>query len=445
MTERVGAPLDRNALVHLGSLAEFLVHRRSKAALDLFERHPVLRALRPSERRFDRGKLKLEHLGEDRIRRRLGVVHALRLAVGQHQRNAIRGAAGIAQIADSVFVDWKEAASGAVFRRHVAECGAVGNGQIGHAGTEIFDELADHAALAQHLRDGQDEIGRGNALLELAVEPHADHFRQQHRIRLTEHRGFSFDAADTPAEHRQPVDHGGVRIGADQRVRISKLVGDRLVGEFQLGLRSPHRLRKIFEIDLMADASAGWHHAEILKRALRPFQEPVALLILFVLFVDVLFERGVAPEIIDHNRMIDDEVDRHQRIDLVRIAAEHLHGVAHGGEIDHRRHAGEILHQHPRRPESDFTLGRFSLEPLRNRLDVVLGHRAAVLIAQQILEQHLERERQPGNPLQAVLFRRRKAVIGVGLGANLERPQAFKAIEGGHGLFSHHAGRRPAQ
>jgi hypothetical protein len=35
--------------------------------------------------------------------------------------------------------------------------------------------------------------------------------------------------------------------------------------------------------------------------------------------------------------MINDEIDRNQRIDLLGIAAEHLHRVAHGGEIDHCR------------------------------------------------------------------------------------------------------------
>jgi hypothetical protein len=29
-----------------------------------------------------------------------------------------------------------------------------------------------------------------------------------------------------------------------------------------------------------------------------------------------------------------------------------VHGVAHGGEIDHRRDAGEVLHQHARGPTS---------------------------------------------------------------------------------------------
>ena len=54
--------------------------------------------------------------------------------------------------------------------------------------------------------------------------------------------------------------------------------------------------------------------------------------------------------------MVDDEVDRHQRIDLVRIAAERHHRVAHRGEIDDRGHAGEILHQHARRAEGDLVL-----------------------------------------------------------------------------------------
>ena len=40
------------------------------------------------------------------------------------------------------------------------------------------------------------------------------------------------------------------------------------------------------------------------------------------------------------------------------IAAELRHGVAHRGEIDHGRHAGEVLHQHARRAEGDLALGR---------------------------------------------------------------------------------------
>ena len=35
-------------------------------------------------------------------------------------------------------------------------------------GAVELDELADHALLAQHLRDGQHQVGRGRALAQLA-------------------------------------------------------------------------------------------------------------------------------------------------------------------------------------------------------------------------------------------------------------------------------------
>ena len=113
----------------------------------------------------------------------------------------------------------------------------------------------------------------------------------------------------------------------------------------------------------MADAGAGRHHGEIRERLLAPFQEFVALLVLLVFLDHVLAERLVVAEEVHDHGMIDHEIDRHQRIDLLGIAAELLHRVAHRGEIDHRRNAGEILHQHPRRTECDFMLERALLQP----------------------------------------------------------------------------------
>jgi hypothetical protein len=47
--------------------------------------------------------------------------------------------------------------------------GAVGQRQVGHARAVELDELADHAALAEHLGDGEDEVGRRRALGQRAV------------------------------------------------------------------------------------------------------------------------------------------------------------------------------------------------------------------------------------------------------------------------------------
>ena len=58
--------------------------------------------------------------------------------------------------------------------------------------------------------------------------------------------------------------------------------------------------------------------------------------------------------------------------------------------------------------------------------------RAAVLVAQQVLQQHLHRERQPGDALQPVLLGGGEAVIGVGLAADLEGLAAAEAVERGH-------------
>ena len=172
---------------------------------------------------------------------------------------------------------------------------------------------------------------------------------------------------------------------------------------------------------------------EVREGLLAPLQEPVALLVLLVFALDVLGQRPRRAEMIDDDRMVDDEIDRHKRIDLVGIAAERGHRVAHGGEIDDRGHAGEILHQHARRAEGDLVLFLAAIvDPRGDRLDVLLLDAAPVLVAQQIFEHDFQRERKLGDALEAVLFRRLQRVNLVSLRADGQRFAAFEAIETGH-------------
>ena len=166
-----------------------------------------------------------------------GAEQALRLGIGGNQRDAVGLAARGLEIIDGRGVDRKEAAGRAIFRRHVADGRLVRDRQMIQARAEEFHEFADHALLAQNLGHRQHQIGRGDAFLELALELEADHFRQQHRQRLAEHRGFRLDAADAPAEHGEAVDHGGVRVGADQRIRIGDLEGAGLLADRHFLLR----------------------------------------------------------------------------------------------------------------------------------------------------------------------------------------------------------------
>ena len=196
-------------------------------------------------------------------------------------------------------------------------------------------------------------------------------------------------------------------------------------------LLGPHRLRQIFEIDLVADAGAGRHHAEIVEGARPPAQERVALAVALIFLVDIDLEGLVRAERVDHHRMVDDEIDRSERIDLLRVAAERCHRVAHGGEIDHGGHAGEVLHQHARRAEGDLAVALALLEPERHAANVVGGDGASILVAQQILEQHLEREGQIADADQPVGLGLLQAEIVVFLAVDFERAPAFEAVERG--------------
>ena len=108
----------------------------------------------------------------------------------------------------------------------VARSGSV---ELAHAGSEILDELVHHLVAAQRLRDGEDDVGRGDAGPRLAGEPAADDLRNQHRHRLAERARAAFEAADAPAEDAEAVDHRRMAVHAEHRVRIRELRPSRVV------------------------------------------------------------------------------------------------------------------------------------------------------------------------------------------------------------------------
>ena len=297
MAEIIIGAGDRHALARLARLLELAFQRGEEALLGAGEQHAVLRALRAGERGQHGGNVEFEHIGEHRVGRAGGAPHALGLGIGLDQRDAVIGPAGLVEIGDGLRIDREEAAGRAIFRRHIADGGAVGEREVIEARAEELDELADHALLAQHLGDGEHEIGGGDALFHLAGELEADHLGNEHGDRLAEHGRFRLDAAHAPAEHAEAVDHGGVRVGAHQRIGIGHL--DLLAVD--LFLAGPDGLGEVFEVHLMADAGAGRDDAEVVERVLAPLQEAIALLVLLVFFLDVLAERlVVTEEVHDH-------------------------------------------------------------------------------------------------------------------------------------------------
>ena len=231
---RVGgrkALLQRLVLVVLWSssfLGQEVLQRQPEGVARLGQRDPVLRALGAGDRRDDVGQVQLDLIRERRLLGVLVVPQPLLLGVRLDQRDLLCRAARELEIAQRLGVDREDRAGRPELRRHVADRRAVGQRQPRQPGAVELDELADDAALPQHLGDGQHQVGGGRALRQLADQLEAEHLRDQHRHRLAEHRRLGLDPADAPAEHAQPVDHRRVRVGPDQRVGVGLRRQDRL-------------------------------------------------------------------------------------------------------------------------------------------------------------------------------------------------------------------------
>ena len=210
----------------------------------------------------------------------------------------------------------------------------------------------------------------------------ADDFRNEHRYRLSEHGCFGFDSTNAPAEYAESVDHGGVRIGAYEGVGVSV---DLLAHDF-----GENPFREILEIDLVDDSRVGRHDTEVVQGFLPPAEKRVPLLIAAELEVGVDKERCLRSVLIDLDRMVDDEIDRLQRIDQSGVAAESRQRIAHGGEIDDGGNSGEILEQHTRGAECNL-LFDFPLKvPGCESAHIVGFDELAVFVPEQIFEKDLE-------------------------------------------------------
>ena len=123
---------------------------------------------------------------------------------------------------------------------------------------------------------------------------------------------------------------------------------------------------------------------------LAPAQELVALAVALVLEFDVAGERvGGAEQVGDH-RVVDHQLGRRQRVDLLRVAAEFDDRLAHGGQVDDAGTPVKSCMTTRAGRELDLGVGLGRGIPAGERLDLIGGDVGAVLGPQQVLEQHLE-------------------------------------------------------
>ena len=179
----------------------------------------------------------------------------------------------------------------------------------------------------------------------------------------------------------------------------------------------------------MADAGAGRHHAEVVERLRAPAQERVALAVALVLELDVaLRTRAARPNASTCTEWSITRSTGTSGLIFCGSPPSVDHRVAHRREVDHRRHAGEVLHQHARRAVGDLLLGApvVAARP-RMRLEMVDRDAAAVLEAQQVLEQHLEREGQARHDRPSLLGLAQREIVVAQI-ADLQRAADAEAV-----------------
>jgi len=115
--------------------------------------------------------------------------------------------------------------------------------------------------------------------------------------------------------------------------------------------------------------------------------------------------------------MIDHQVNRHNRVDLRRVATQTGHCRTQRGQVHQGGHAGEVLQDHAGGEEGQLPPARRSAVPVGQGQDVLAGDHPAVLFAQQRFEQDPDRERQAVDIRQAVLLKPVQAVIAHGSAA----------------------------
>ena len=198
-------------------------------------------------------------------------------------------------------------------------------------------ELAHYAVGSEHLGDGENEVGGRDALLQGAGQLEAYDLGDEHIVGLAKGDGLGLDAPDAPAEDAEAVDHGGVAVGPDERVRHRHAVLD------------DHTLRQVLQVDLVDDPRGRRHDREVVEGLLAPLQELVALAVALELALGVELQGRRRSEGVDLDRVVDNQVGRHERVDLPRISAHVLHRAPHRRKVDDRGHPGKVLHDDPGR------------------------------------------------------------------------------------------------
>lgn len=302
--------------------ANLVGHAGVEVLLHVSEGDAIVGALGARERGFDGAEVKVHD-----VTREIGVglargEHALSTEVLLDGLNGILVAAGEVEVLNGVLINREVSHSGTVFRSHVGNGGTISQRDVLDTRAEELDELADDTALSEHIDAGQDKIGGSGTLRKVTGELETDDFRKDHGDGLTQHHGFSLNTANTPTGNTETVNHGGVRISANNGVRVEQVVA------------LHNNAGEVLKVNLMDDTRAWGHDAEVVEGLGAPLEELEALTVTVEFHLLVELSGIERASLVDLNRMINDEIDGAQGVDLLGVATDALHAVSHGSQVD---------------------------------------------------------------------------------------------------------------
>ncbi len=164
---------------------------------------------------------------------------------------------------------------------------------------------------------------------------------------------------------------------------------------------------QILQVDLVYDAEARRHHAECIECLHAPFHELVAFVVALEFQFHIEIERFFLAIVIDLHRVIDHQIDGHERFDVLRIFA-HLRGdAAHCSQVGQERNTGEVLQHYTRHDEWNFISALRGRAPIRELLYVFFSDFLAVTVTQYRFQHDADRYRQTRNVHAEFFFQRR--------------------------------------
>ena len=154
-----------------------------------------------------------------------------------------------------------------------------------------------------------------------------------------------------------------------------------------------HTATQVFQIDLMHDADARRNDFEFFEGLHPPFEKLIAFGIALKLFVHIEVQCLLRALIINHHRMVDYQIDGHERLNLFWVKAHGRGGGAHGSQIGQQRHACEILQHHACNHKGNFLCAWRVGLPIGQLRHVLGANQIAITMAHDRFEHDANRYR----------------------------------------------------